>query len=153
MKANYEAPDSSKKQTKLTQDTILSVFRSFFGKIKDTITCFRDLLTFSLTDIWDFFFTYSAIFHILVFIFFLLNQNLTCYCLLVSVFLTEFARSESKWYSFSLIVLTYSEKPSLMKNLEVCFELLRSRQVSGKSFKIIEENWNKILFILMWTFG
>ena len=27
---------------------ILSVFRSFFGRIKDIIICFRDLLTFSL---------------------------------------------------------------------------------------------------------
>ena len=36
-----------KKQTKLTQDTILSVFRSFFGRINDALIYFRDLVTFS----------------------------------------------------------------------------------------------------------
>ena len=36
-----------KKRTKLTQDTILSVFRSFFGRIKGIIICFRDLVTFT----------------------------------------------------------------------------------------------------------
>ena len=30
-----------------TQNTILSVFRSFFGRIRDFIICFLDLLTFS----------------------------------------------------------------------------------------------------------
>ena len=38
--------NSTKNRTKLTQDSILSVFRSFFGRIRDTIICFRDLLTF-----------------------------------------------------------------------------------------------------------
>ena len=33
---------------KHTQDSILSVFRSFFEAIKDVIICFLDLLTFSL---------------------------------------------------------------------------------------------------------
>ena len=48
----YGVLDSSKKRTKLTilstegaQD---SEFRSFFGRIEDTIICFRDCLTFSL---------------------------------------------------------------------------------------------------------
>ena len=36
-----------KKRTKHTQDSILSEFRSFFGRIKDIIICFWDLLTFS----------------------------------------------------------------------------------------------------------
>ena len=45
-KANYDVFDSSKKRMKHTQDSILSVFRSFFGRIRDFIICFRDLLTF-----------------------------------------------------------------------------------------------------------
>ena len=32
---------------KRTQDTILNVFRSFFGGIDDALICFRDLVTFS----------------------------------------------------------------------------------------------------------
>ena len=31
-----------------TQDSILSEFRSFFGRIRDFIICFRDLLTFNI---------------------------------------------------------------------------------------------------------
>jgi hypothetical protein len=34
--------------TKHTQDSILSEFRSFFGRIRDTKFCIRDLLTFSV---------------------------------------------------------------------------------------------------------
>ena len=45
-KANYDVFDSSKKRTKHTQDTILSVFRSFFGRVRDFMVCFPDLLTF-----------------------------------------------------------------------------------------------------------
>ena len=37
-----------KKRTKPTLDTILGVIRLFFGRIKDIITCFRDLLTFTM---------------------------------------------------------------------------------------------------------
>ena len=36
-----------KKRMKRTQDTILSVFRSFFGRINDALIYFRDLVTFS----------------------------------------------------------------------------------------------------------
>ena len=50
-KGRFGFLNSSKKRTKLT---ILSKevaqdneFRSFFGRIEDTINCFRDLLTFS----------------------------------------------------------------------------------------------------------
>ena len=48
-KANDDVVDSSKKWTKLTQDTILSVFLSFFvfGRTRDFMICFVDLLTFS----------------------------------------------------------------------------------------------------------
>ena len=39
--------NSSKKRTKLTQEEAQdSEFRSFFGRIEETIICFRDLLTF-----------------------------------------------------------------------------------------------------------
>ena len=48
-KANYGFFNSSKKRTKLTilsrEDAQDSEFRSFFGRIEDTINCFRDLLT------------------------------------------------------------------------------------------------------------
>ena len=51
-KANYAFLNSSIKQMKLTilskevaQD---SEFCSFFGRIEDTMNCFRDLLTFSI---------------------------------------------------------------------------------------------------------
>ena len=51
----YGVLDSSKKRTKLTilstegaQD---SEFRSFFGRIENTINCFWDLLTFSWTKL------------------------------------------------------------------------------------------------------
>ena len=37
-----------KKRTKHTQDSILSEFRSFFGRIRDFIICFWYLLTFSM---------------------------------------------------------------------------------------------------------
>ena len=40
-KANYGLLNSPKKRTKCTQDN-----HSFFGRIKETINCFRDLLTF-----------------------------------------------------------------------------------------------------------
>ena len=50
-KANYGFLNSPKKQTKLTilskEDAQDSEFRSFFGRIEETINCFRDLLTFS----------------------------------------------------------------------------------------------------------
>ena len=52
-KANYGLLKSPKKRTKCTQDTILSAFRSFFGRIEETINCFWDLLTFSKD--WGFF--------------------------------------------------------------------------------------------------
>ena len=42
-KANYGLLNSPKKRTKCTQDTTLSAFRSFFGRIEETINCFRDL--------------------------------------------------------------------------------------------------------------
>ena len=48
-KAEYDIVDSSKKRTKCTQDTILSVFLLFFGRIQDFIICFQDLLTQELT--------------------------------------------------------------------------------------------------------
>jgi hypothetical protein len=51
--------NSSKKRTKLTilskegaQD---SEFRSFFGRLQDTINCFRDLLTLKVYKLQDFF--------------------------------------------------------------------------------------------------
>ena len=50
-KANFGFLNSSKKRTKLTilrkEDAQDSELRSFFGRIEDTINCFRDLLTFS----------------------------------------------------------------------------------------------------------
>ena len=53
-KANYGVLNSSKKRTILTkypelsrEDAQYSEFRSFFGRIEETINCFRDLLTFS----------------------------------------------------------------------------------------------------------
>ena len=46
-KADYGVVDSPKKQTKRTQDSILSAFRSFFGRIHDALICFRDLVTFN----------------------------------------------------------------------------------------------------------
>ena len=49
-KANYGVLISSKKRTKLIiltrEDAQDSEFRSFFGRIEETIYCFRDLLTF-----------------------------------------------------------------------------------------------------------
>ena len=45
-KANYKVLDS-KKQTKHTQDSILSEFCLFFVKVKDAIVCFGYLLTFT----------------------------------------------------------------------------------------------------------
>ena len=39
-KANYDVVGSSRKRTQHTQDTILSVLRSFFGRIGDFIICF-----------------------------------------------------------------------------------------------------------------
>ena len=42
----------SKKHTILTQDTIQSVFCSFFGRIWDFNIYFRNLLTFSTQSIW-----------------------------------------------------------------------------------------------------
>ena len=51
-RANYVFLNSPKKLTKLTiltkEDAQDSEFRSFFGRIKDTQNCFRDLLTFSM---------------------------------------------------------------------------------------------------------
>ena len=47
-KANCDVFDSSKKQTKLTEDTILRVFRSFFAIIRDFMIRFRDFLTFGM---------------------------------------------------------------------------------------------------------
>ena len=38
--------DSSKKGMKHTQDSILSAFRSLFGRIHNVIICFQDLLSF-----------------------------------------------------------------------------------------------------------
>ena len=49
-----------KKRTKHTQDTILSVFRSFFGRIRDFIICFRDLLTFNIKQSGWFFHIFEA---------------------------------------------------------------------------------------------
>ena len=53
-KANYGVLNSSKKRTKLTilskEDAQDSEFRSFFGRIEDTIICFRDLLTFKMSS-------------------------------------------------------------------------------------------------------
>ena len=53
-KANYGFLNSPKKRTK---DTILSIEEaqdiqsySFFGRIEDTINCFRDLLNFSTCE-------------------------------------------------------------------------------------------------------
>ena len=49
-KAIYGLLNSSKKRTKLTilikEDAQDSEFRSFFGRIEETINCFRDLLTY-----------------------------------------------------------------------------------------------------------
>ena len=50
-KANYDVLNSSKKRSKHTQDSILVEFCSFFGRIKDIIICFRDLLTFNKCQI------------------------------------------------------------------------------------------------------
>ena len=51
-KVNYDFLNSPKKRTKLTilskGDAQDSEFRSFFGRIKDTISCFQDLLTSNL---------------------------------------------------------------------------------------------------------
>ena len=47
-KANYDVFDSSKKWTNHTQDSILSVFRFFFGRIQDFIIYFWDLAIFIL---------------------------------------------------------------------------------------------------------
>ena len=44
LKSNFDVPGSSKKLTKHTQD---SEFCLFFGRIKDIIICFGDLLTSS----------------------------------------------------------------------------------------------------------
>ena len=53
-KANYAVLNSSKKRTKLTTLSIYftedSEFPSFFGRIEETINCFRDLLTFSTQE-------------------------------------------------------------------------------------------------------
>ena len=38
---------------KHTQDTILSVFRLFFGRLQQGFICFRDLVTFSSKSIFD----------------------------------------------------------------------------------------------------
>ena len=48
LKANYGLLKSPKKLTKRTQDSILSAFLSFFGRIEETIICFRDILTFTM---------------------------------------------------------------------------------------------------------
>ena len=42
----------TKKWTKLTQDSTLSVFCSFFGRIRGTIICFWNLLTFRWWNIF-----------------------------------------------------------------------------------------------------
>ena len=51
-KVNYGILNSSTKQSKLTilskEEAQDSEFRSFFGRIEETINCFRDLLTFKL---------------------------------------------------------------------------------------------------------
>ena len=50
-KTNFGFLNSSNKRTKLTilnDDAQDSEFRSLFGRIEDTINCFRDLLTFTL---------------------------------------------------------------------------------------------------------
>ena len=51
-KENYGVLNSSKKRMKITILNIFfiqdSEFRSFFGRIEETIYCFRDVLTFSL---------------------------------------------------------------------------------------------------------
>ena len=56
-KANYGVLNSPKKRTKLTilskEEAQDSEFRSFFGRIEDTINCFRDLLTFSTSGNLD----------------------------------------------------------------------------------------------------
>ena len=44
----------SKKRTRHIQDSVLSEVRSFYGRIRDFIVCFRDLLTFR------FFFKYDS---------------------------------------------------------------------------------------------
>ena len=46
-KADYDIVDSSKKQMKRTQDTILSVLGLFFGRIDTALIRFRDLATFN----------------------------------------------------------------------------------------------------------
>ena len=45
---NLESKLWSPKCTKCTQNSILSVFRLFFGRIEKTINCYRDLLTFNV---------------------------------------------------------------------------------------------------------
>ena len=49
-KENYDIINCFKKRTKLTiqskEDPQESEFRSFFGRIEDTINCFCDLMTF-----------------------------------------------------------------------------------------------------------
>ena len=51
MKANYGVFESFKKRTKHTQDSILSVFCLLFGRIRDFIICFWDLLTFRMKGV------------------------------------------------------------------------------------------------------
>ena len=52
----YGVLNTSKKRTKLTILRIFftqdSEFRSFFGRIEETVTCFRDCLTFT-TDVFQ----------------------------------------------------------------------------------------------------